>query len=423
MKKLSTIIILLLLMTNVFAKGNFAFIVPIKGEINGATETFVKESIEKAETNKTSIVFEIDTYGGYVKSAEKIKNYILNAKIPTIAFVNNKAESAGVLISIACEKLYMAENSTIGSAETIPATEKNISFWRTLLKDTAEKRGKNAKVVEAMADKDLVIDGLTKEGKLVNLTAKESLDFGVSDGTCKDLNEVFQKEGITSSEDLKMPILAKAVNLISNPYISTLILTIAVAAFVIEIFSPGFGLAGGISVLAFAFYFLGNILAGNSYQYAIFIFLIGVALIIVESIIPGFGLPGIFGIISIVIGLVLTMRSLDIALMGVASSMIVGGVISYVFVKQGIKSPFIQKITLRNSTSADFGYSSHDKPNVEIGSIGKSLTPLKPTGYIIIGDKKYEAISEIGYISKDEEVEVTEIKGTNIFVRRYICQA
>ena len=419
MKKLSTIIILLLLMTNVFAKGNFAFIVPIKGEINGATETFVKESIEKAEMNKTSIVFEIDTYGGYVKSAEKIKNYILNAKIPTIAFVNNKA----VLISIACEKLYMAENSTIGSAETIPATEKNISFWRTLLKDTAEKRGKNAKVVEAMADKDLVIDGLTKEGKLVNLTAKESLDFGVSDGTCKDLNEVFQKEGITSSENLKMPILAKTVNLISNPYISTLILTIAVAAFVIEIFSPGFGLAGGISVLAFAFYFLGNILAGNSYQYAIFIFLIGVALIIVESIIPGFGLPGIFGIISIVIGLVLTMRSLDIALMGVASSMIVGGVISYVFVKQGIKSPFIQKITLRNSTSADFGYSSHDKPNVEIGSLGKSLTPLKPTGYIIIGDKKYEAISEIGYISKDEEVEVTKIKGTNIFVRRYICQA
>lgn len=102
--------------------------------------------------------------------------------------------------------------------------------------------------------------------------------------------------------------------------------------------------------------------------------------------------------------------------------MIVGGVISYVFIKQGIKSPFIQKITLRNSTSADFGYSSHDKPDVEIGSIGKSLTPLKPTGYIIIGDKKYEAISDTGYISKDEEVEVTEIKGTSIFVRRYICQ-
>ena len=189
-KKLLTFLMLFLIFIsiNLYANSqNDVFVVKINGEINNATVSYVEDSVKKAEEAKAdAIIFEIDTYGGQVIAAEKIKNKIIDTDVRTIAYVNNKAESAGVLLTIACEKVYMSKTATIGSAETIPKTEKNISFWRSILRNTAEYRDRDEKIIEAMADSDVVIEGLSEKGKLINLTSSESLKYKISDGIADD---------------------------------------------------------------------------------------------------------------------------------------------------------------------------------------------------------------------------------------------
>ena len=137
MKKLriwAFVILAFILMNGVIFAENEAdvYVIPIKGDITRASYNFLRDSLDKIVNNSTkAIIFEIDTYGGLISEAEKIKNLIIGLEVPTITFVNNKAESAGVLISIAGEKLVMAESSTIGSAETSPDTEKVLSMWRS----------------------------------------------------------------------------------------------------------------------------------------------------------------------------------------------------------------------------------------------------------------------------------------------------
>ncbi len=161
-----SVIFLLLFSIVALAEGSGdVYVIPIQGEINKATYNYLKSTLNDilAKSPK-AIIFEIDTYGGLIDQAEKIKNLIIGLDIPTISFVNSKAESAGgVLITISSEKVVMANSSTIGSAETIPNTEKVLSMWRSFLRDVAQLRGRDPKIIEAMADTDIYIEGISEK--------------------------------------------------------------------------------------------------------------------------------------------------------------------------------------------------------------------------------------------------------------------
>src|SRR5690554_2150347 len=168
-----------------------AYVVPIKGEINRATHNYLRDILNDLNNQKVeAIIFEIDTYGGLVDEAIKMKDLIIGTNIPTIAYVNNKAASAGVLITIASEHVVMSNNATIGSAETIRNTEKVLSMWRGVLRDTAQFRGRDALLIESMADSDISIDGVIESGKLLNLTAQEAYDLELADLLSDDYAEI-----------------------------------------------------------------------------------------------------------------------------------------------------------------------------------------------------------------------------------------
>ena len=127
MKKILFILVLFLSISlKVFAtENNETMLVKIDSEINNATATYVKTSLNEAQKEGyKNVIFEIDTLGGSILAAEDIKNSILNSPLHTIAYINNKAESAGVLISIACENVYMQSSGTIGSASKFPKQKK-----------------------------------------------------------------------------------------------------------------------------------------------------------------------------------------------------------------------------------------------------------------------------------------------------------
>ncbi|EFI42386.1 nodulation protein NfeD [Peptoniphilus sp. oral taxon 386] len=423
MKKILLLLFLFLtLISNeAFANENTPVIIPIKSEINSAMATYVRDSIKNAEDKKSPlIIFEIDTYGGSIIAAEKIKNYIIDSKIPTVAFVNNKAESAGVLITIACKNVYMSKTATIGSAETIPKTEKNISFWKGMLRDTAQYRGRNEQIIESMADSDIYIPMIIEKGKLTNLTSKESLDLGISDGVANNYEDILKQFNLDGKkyEIAKMDLTVKVINIVSNQTVSTILLILGMLGFVVEIFTPGFGVGGIISIIAFSLFFIGNLMAGNSNWYSIVIFLVGIVLIIIEIIIPGFGIVGIGGIIFVISGLVLAMKTLEIAITSIAIALIITILCGIYLIKKGKKLKFINNVTLSKSCSSEDGYISVDYAKLDVGRNGKTISILRPTGYIEIDGKKYEAIAYNGFIEKDVEVVVCKIEAFKIFVRR-----
>ena len=423
-KKLIGILLLLIVLvvpSFSFAETNDVYVVPIRGEINRATFNFLNHTMDKIiKENPKAIIFEIDTYGGAIVEAEKIKNLIISAPVPTISYVNNKAESAGVLITIAAEKVVVSNTATIGSAETDPNTEKILSLWRGLLRDTAQYRNRDPEVIEAMADKDIEIEGLIGKNKLLNLTSTEAVKYGIADLATDSYDEIldFFNLGDANINVVEESLQVKLAKYISNPYISSLLLTIGFVGLVIEILTPGFGIGGTISIIGFGLYFGGNILAGNSHWTSLILFVTGLILLVIEAMIPGFGLPGVSGIILVIIGTVLAMDSLTTAVLSLSIAILITTIVTIVLIKMGYRSKLLNKIVLDTSHEGEKGYLSVDTPIDYFDKEGKTITELRPAGFIEIDGIKLDALSDGGFIPKNTPIKVVRVEGSKLFVRR-----
>ena len=419
-----TLMILLLLSSvslGVNPGTNNVYVIPIKGEINSASYSFLKDVINDIDLDSAKgIIFEIDTYGGLIDQASNIKDLIISLDVPTISFVNNKAESAGVLITIASENVVMATNSTIGSAETIPNTEKILSTWRAFLRDTAQYRGRDTEIIQAMADKDIIVSGINSQGKLINLTSNEALEHGITDLISDDYHEMLAHFGIANANLVKVEesLQVKLSKLISKPYISSLLLTLGLVGLVVEILTPGFGIGGTISIISFGLFFGGNILAGNSNWTSLALFATGMLLLVVEGIVPGFGLPGIAGIIFVLAGTVLAMGSLASAIASLSIAIIITTVVTIILLKLGFRSKLLDRVILKAEHNKEKGYLSVDSSDVYLDKVGISITELRPSGFIEIDGKKLDALSDSSFIPKDVQVQVFRVEGSKIFVRR-----
>jgi membrane-bound serine protease (ClpP class) len=416
-------LILVLLNTVVFSESvGDVYVVPIKGEINKVTYNYLRSALKEIVSNSPSaIIFEIDTYGGSIDQAERIKNLILDLKVPTISFVKNKAESAGVLITISSENVAMAESSTIGSAQTIPNTEKVLSMWRSFLRDTAQLRGRDPKIIEAMADVDIYIEGVSERGKLLNLTGREAVEHGIADFMSNDYGEILSHFNIpyNSIVQVEEKTELKLAKFLSNPYISTLLLTVGFVGMVIEIFTPGFGIGGTISIIAFGLFLGGNIIAGNSQWTSLAIFVTGLILLVIEAIVPGFGLPGISGIILVIAGIILAMGTVTSALVSLSIAIIITAIITILLIKFGRKSPLINKIILTTHQKDEEGYLSSKPKDEYLGLEGITVSELRPSGIIEIDGKRLDALSEGSFIPKETAIKVVRVEGSKIIVRRF----
>lgn len=426
LRRVGIILIVLLMLSSIALgtevnTGDKVYVVPIKGEINRATNYFVKNTIEELEREGAkAIIFEINTYGGLIDQAQQIKDSIISTDIPTISFVDNNAQSAGVLITIASEKVVMAKNATLGSAETIPNTEKVLSMWRAVLRDTARYRGRNSDIVEAMADKDIEIKGIKEKGKLINLTGNEAVKYGIADLAANDYKSILDHFNIETSEIVKVEedFQVKIAKAISSSTLSTLLLTIGLIGIAVEIFTPGFGVGGIASIIAFGLYFGGNILAGNSNWISLTFFVIGLMLIVIEGMVPGFGLPGISGIIFIVIGIIMAMNNLRLAVLSLSIAIILTTISTIIFVKLGCRSKIFNNVILSNKLLKDKGYIPSKDMEHLLGEEGIALSELRPAGFIEIGNNKYDALSDGGFIVRNDKIKVVKVEGSKIFVRR-----
>lgn len=399
------------------------YVIPIEGEINAAVYEYVRQSIEKVESDPeaSGIIFEIDTYGGRVDSAEDLSPMMMRTDLPTVSFVNTRAISAGVLITISSDFIAMSPGSNIGSAETIPDTEKVLSSWVASLRGAAQETGRDPEIVAAMADKSLVIDGLVEEGRLLNLTAQEALDLEFIDMRTNSYEEMLGAFEIPYNriEQMEMPFRARISQFATGTTVAPILLSLGFMGLVFEVFTPGLGAGAIIGLSSFSLYFIGSLLAGDSGILAIILFAVGIILLLVEATIPGLGIPGISGGIAIIVSIVLSASSPAAAVGYILIALVLTIATFVLMLKFGPKNKLFDKITLKSSERVEDGYTSSDPYVQYIGKEGVVTSYLRPSGTVKVEGKLLNVVTEgSSFIEEGARVIVTRTEGSKIYVSR-----
>ena len=297
------------------------FVMPIEGVIDLGLAPFVQRVLEEATTEKASaVVLEINTFGGRVDAAVLIRDALLESKVLTVAFINKRAISAGALISLATEKIVMADGGTIGAATPVqiglpgapaqPVAEKTVSYMRKEFRATAESRNRPALIAEAMVDADVEIPGLSEKGKLLTLTTKEALDAQVADVQINSLDAVLLWLNLPNAEvrHLSETWAESLVRFLTHPVVSSLLMTLGIMGIIVEIRVPGFGLPGLMGLISLGLFFWGHTLVRLAGLEEFLLVCLGLILVAMEIFfIPGFGIAGVLGIVALLGGLGLSL--------------------------------------------------------------------------------------------------------------------
>ena len=397
-------------------------------------QAFAKASLEKADV----ILIKMNTFGGALNFADSIRRIILDSPIKSIVFIDHNAASAGALISLACDKIYMTKGSSIGAASVVNQAgevlpEKYQSYMRGLMRTTAEAKGRDPDIAEAFVDPDVDLPAIKEKGKVLTLTSREALDVGISDGTVKDINEVFSMEGIVNPKVTihEVTFIDSLMGFLTNPAVQGFLIVLIMGGIYFELSTPGVGLPLLVAVLSAILYFSPLYLEGLAAHWEIMLFIIGVILLLLEIfVIPGFGVAGISGIAFIVCSFALSMvandgfdfsltapDSLFNSFMIVILSIVGALIIAVIFGKGILKTKAFKRLVLSEEQKADSGYVSSVVDINLLNKEGLAKTDLRPSGKVEIEGIYYDAVSLGGYVDKGTSIYVVKHENYNLFVR------
>lgn len=423
--------------------------VPIEGTIDLGLPPFIKRVISQAESeNAEAIIFEINTFGGRVDAATQIKDAILSSKITTIAFINRRAISAGALISLSCEKIYMTEGGLIGAATAVDmsgkkGSEKVISFMREEMASTAEKRGRNAEIARGMVDEELKFTHLVinsdsiavndiegrKDGKLISFTTEQALKYKISDGKAETFNDLIIKLDY-SKYKVRQNIENWSENLVrflTNPVVASLLTTFGFLGILFELQSPGWGIPGFVGIVCLILSLSASYIAQLATMSDMLLIITGFALIMLEAfVIPGFGIVGVSGLGVIIYGLYLLLipdvpvseEVLGSAMDGFTIGLLGALVGIYLLLKVMIKTKFWKQLTAPGSQKKEDGFTNSFGWETLVNEIGKTDTDLNPSGWVNVEKNRVFVVSEGGFIDKGEKVKILSVDGNRILVRK-----
>ena len=436
MKTFQKIILLFLLFTTIILpQNNKVYLGKIEGDIDLGLAPYVKRIVSEAEKNNASlIIFKINTFGGRVDAATQIKDAIVNSKVETIAFIDKRAISAGSLIALSCNKIVMVPGASIGATTVVDQTgkkqsEKSQSYMRSEMRSTAERMGRRTDVAEGMVDERVEIEGLVDSTQLITLTSKEAITYGIADSILSNIDEVLSFTGNKDASIVELEVNwgESFIRFINNPVITSILMMVIMVGMFMEIKTPGWGIAGTASLIALALFFGSGYILELASVMDILLFIVGVVLLILEIfVIPGFGIFGVAGIILMITGLFMGLVSdlqiietdlLSLAIMQLAGSFVLSGIVIYFLVKTLPKTKIWNKLILEKGIKATSGYTSNKSFKHLVGLNGEALTDLRPAGTAIFEGKRYDVVSQGDYIVKDSKIAVIETEGSKIVVK------
>ena len=285
----------------------------IRDDIDPRMNRYVELALEHADqTNADYVIIHMDTYGGAVTDAKDIVERILSFDKPVWVFIDKDAASAGALISLACDSIYMAAGSSIGAATVVTvdgsaAPDKYQSYMRATMRSLADEKGRDPRIAEGMVDESIEIEGVTKAGEVITFSTFEAIENGFCEAKVESVDEILQRNGIEDYEieHFELPGSEKVIAFFLNPVISGLLILIIIGGIWFELQTPGVGFPIAAAAVAAILYFTPYYLNGLAANWEIILFFMGIVLILLEVfVIPGFGIAGISGIILTVCSLI-----------------------------------------------------------------------------------------------------------------------
>lgn len=397
-----------------------------------------KAMAEAAELNADIIVVHINTFGGTLDDADKIRTAFLQADRPVYAYIDNNAASAGALISIACDSIYMHSGSSIGAATVVDQMgqvqpDKYQSYMRSLMRTTAEARGRRPDIAQAMVDPDIKVEGISDSGKVLTFTTQEALKYGYCEAEVESVAQLLQHAGVENYtiREQRYTFIDKLIGFLITPVVSGILIMLIIGGIYFELQQPGIGFPLILALVAAALYFAPLYLEGLATYWEIIIFFVGIVLIILELFVfPGFGVSGIMGIICIVAGLVFSMVGnvgLDFSgipaglianrLMTVLVALAVALPLSIWLGKKLFESTLFGGLALNTEETADQGFTvAGQREQGLVGQRGTAATILRPAGKVTIGERNFDAVAQIGYIEQGQPVVVVDYVNGSLVV-------
>jgi membrane-bound serine protease (ClpP class) len=402
--------------------------VPVSGVIEMGLAPFVERTIREAEAaGAAAIILDIETPGGRVDAAERIVNAVRNTPVPVYAFVNLRAFSAGALIALAADEIYMRPGATMGAATPVTgegskAPEKIVSAMRSEMRSLAEARGLDPRVAEAMVDDEIAIDGVVEAGKLLSLTTNEAVSLGYA-RPIEDWDALVAEVGLAAApvRTAQVNWAERWVRFLTHPLVAPMLLSLGFLGLIIEIKTPAFGVAGIIGASALSAFFGSHLLLGLAGWEEVILLGGGIVLIAVEMfVLPGFGIAGIAGVLAILAAFYLSMvtpmaTGADYAqAFGVLSlSLIVVIVAGWALLRHLGRSRGMASsgLMLGDATSRETGYLSSAVRTELIGAVGVALTDLRPAGAGRFGSERIDIVSDANWIPAGTPIRIVRSDG------------
>ncbi len=435
------VVLFCLICSSALAQKSNVMVMEIKDEIDPRMLRYVRLAIENAEkTNADYVIIDMDTYGGVLTDAKEIVDLLMDFKKPLWVYVNSDAASAGALISIACDSIYMSPGATIGAATVVEGTggqaapDKYQAYMRGIMRATAEKNGRDPRIAEGMVDERIVIDSIKQEGRVITFTTSEAIKFGYCEAQVESIEEILSRNKIVNYEisTFKLGVIEKIIAFALNPFISGLLILVIIGGIYFELQTPGIGFPLFAAVTALVLYLIPYYLNGLADYWEIIALFIGVLLIIAEIfIIPGFGVAGVAGITLTVVSLILIMLNNDffnfefvpLGDIVVASAVAFGGLTGGMAVlffggSKLMQSKAFQRMALIETQESSKGFTVNTQTKSMQGKTGTAYTVLRPSGKVMIDDQIFDAFTRGDYVEKGDAIVVIESEGVTLKVKR-----
>ncbi len=415
------------------AQASVVYRIDVTGTVENGLAPYVARSLaEAAKAGAAAAYLNIDTPGGRVDAAERISDAIRAATIPVYSFVNPRAFSAGALIAISANAVYMRPGAVLGAATPVDgegtrASEKMVSAMRAEFRAVAEQRGLDPRVAEAMVDERVEIAGVKREGELLTLTTAEALKVGYAKAEVADQAALLEAVGLAGASVVVMePNWAEqVVRFLTNPLVAPLLLSLGVLGLMFEIKTGAFGLGGLISLASLGLFFGSSFLLGLAGWEELLLLGLGAIAIAVEVLVlPGFGVAGILGVVAVGAAIVLammgaapTMRDVFQAVAVLSASLAITAALAYAWLRHLPSSGRFSGLFLRGGMAQADGYISAAPREDLVGRDGVALTDLRPAGTAQFGSERVDVVTEGEYVAQGSTVRVIRSEGYRHVVR------
>lgn len=414
------------------------YLIHVEGLVDNGLNKYIQRGLSQASSNDAAgVILHMDTFGGLVDAADKIRKNLLDSDLTIVSFIDKNAASAGALIALATDSIFMAPGASIGAATVVDgagsyASEKMQSYMRGIMRATAQATGRDPRLAEAMVDERVVIEGVVEDGQLLTLSTTEAVELGLADGSFRTVDQIMVHMGWEDKElfDFQEFWAESVLRFLSNPVITSLLMLMMLGGLWFELQSPGLGFPGAVSAIGALLFFAPLYIMGLAQSWEILLFALGVGLILVEIfVLPGFGVPGILGISLVLFSMGISlignvglsfpeMHQVTQAIWTMAVTLILGVAMISSMIRYLPDNKMFNKLVLADQTDRNHGYTSSDSKDDLLGLEGVAITSLRPSGTVLIQDRRIDVVSVGEFIEKGAHVKVVDTSGTRVMVNR-----